>query len=37
MWAKGYVYQQGELNRLFLAYRMGYSLGRCAERLGGLS
>lgn len=27
MWPKGYVYQHGEVNNLFLAYRKGYALG----------
>jgi hypothetical protein len=27
MWPKGYVYQNGEVNQLFLAYRKGYALG----------
>ena len=28
LWPKGYVYGHGETNKLFLAYRMGYSFGR---------
>jgi hypothetical protein len=27
MWPKGHVYQHGEMNNLFLAYRKGYALG----------
>lgn len=26
-WSKGCVYQHGDLNKLFLAYRRGYALG----------
>jgi hypothetical protein len=26
-WAKGCVYQHGQVNQLFLAYRRGYALG----------
>ena len=29
LWKKGIVYQDGETNKLYLAYRLGYSLGRC--------
>jgi hypothetical protein len=29
-WAKGYVYQDGELNKQFIAFRNGYSAGRSA-------
>jgi hypothetical protein len=28
MWIKGRIYQNGNVNRLFLAYRLGYSLGK---------
>lgn len=28
MWPKGYVYQNGETNRLFDAYRRGHALGK---------
>jgi hypothetical protein len=28
MWPKGYVYQNGETNRLFLAFRQGVAYGR---------
>lgn len=27
-WPKGYVYQNGETNNLFLAYRKGVALGK---------
>lgn len=30
MWPKGYIYQNGETNNLFLAYRKGYAFGRAA-------
>jgi hypothetical protein len=28
MWSKGRIYQDGNVNRLFLAYRSGYSFGK---------
>lgn len=28
LWTNGIVYQQGELNALFLAYRQGYALAK---------
>lgn len=28
MWPKGYVYQNGEINNLFLAYRKGFAYGK---------
>lgn len=28
LWAKGIIYQDGEYNKLFLAYRKGYSFGK---------
>lgn len=28
MWQRGHVYQSGEANNLFLAYRKGYAFGR---------
>lgn len=28
LWAQGNVYQSGETNKLFLAYRKGYALGK---------
>lgn len=27
-WAKGYIYQNGEINQLFIAFRHGYALGK---------
>lgn len=30
LWAKGAIYQNGETNNMFLAYRKGYSLGKVA-------
>jgi len=32
LWSIGQVYQNGEVNELFKAYRRGYSLGRVIER-----
>lgn len=29
LWSNGRIYQHGELNELFKAYRSGYSHGRC--------
>ena len=31
-WAHGYIYQDGQVNELFLAYRRGYALGRAIQR-----
>ncbi len=28
LWSKGYIYQHGDMNRLFKAYRRGYALGK---------
>ena len=28
LWKKGQVYESGETNKLFLAYRKGYSFGK---------
>ncbi len=28
LWGKGRVYQDGKVNDLFLAYRLGYSFGK---------
>lgn len=28
MWSKGYIYQHGEVNNLFLAYRKGFTYGK---------
>lgn len=30
LWPKGHVYQHGEINRLFLAYRRGFAFGKAA-------
>lgn len=30
LWVKGNIYQCGETNKLFIAFRHGYSNGRCA-------
>lgn len=32
MWPKSVVYQNGETNELFLAYRRGYALGKAIGR-----
>lgn len=32
LWKLGRIYQHGELNELFLAYRKGYALGKAVER-----
>lgn len=32
MWPKGYIYQNGETNRLFLAYRKGYAYGKATSQ-----
>ncbi len=29
MWAKKAIYQNGEVNNMFLAFRAGYSTARC--------
>jgi len=34
MWAKGRVYQSGEANDLFLAFRHGAAYGKAVEFLG---
>lgn len=28
LWSQGYIYQNGEANQLFLAYRHGFSFGK---------
>lgn len=28
LWAKGYIYKDGHLNSLFIAFRQGYALGK---------
>ena len=30
LWPKGIVYQDGQVNKMFLAFRMGYSFGKVA-------
>lgn len=32
LWAKGRIYQNGEVNELFLAFRLGYSLGKVVNQ-----
>lgn len=32
LWKKGHVYENGETNSLFLAFRLGYSVGKVVER-----
>jgi hypothetical protein len=32
MWPKGYVYQHGEVNNLFLAYRKGFAYGKATNQ-----
>jgi hypothetical protein len=32
LWVRGNVYQNGETNTLFLAYRRGYALGKVIGR-----
>lgn len=32
MWPKGHVYQNGEVNNLFLAYRKGVAYGKAVAR-----
>lgn len=34
LWAKGRIYQDGETNTIFLAYRLGCAYGRSVERMG---
>lgn len=34
LWPKGVIYQDGQVNELFLAYRKGYALGKAVERVG---
>ena len=33
LWPRGRIYQHGETNELFLAYRHGYALGKSTERM----
>lgn len=30
IWKNGYIYQDGNVNQMFLAYRKGYAFGRAA-------
>ena len=32
IWSKGHIYQSGETNELFLAYRKGYAYGRAVHQ-----
>jgi hypothetical protein len=32
MWPKGYIYQQGEVNNLFIAYRKGFAFGKATSQ-----
>jgi uncharacterized membrane protein len=32
LWQKGIIYQNGQINALFLAYRQGYAYGKAATR-----
>lgn len=32
LWPKGRIFQNGETNELFLAYRRGYALGKAVGR-----
>jgi hypothetical protein len=31
IWSKGHIYQSGEANNLFLAYRRGFALGKATS------
>lgn len=33
LWPMGQIYQDGQMNELFLAYRQGYALGKAVQRL----
>ena len=33
LWSKGNIYQSGETNELFKAYRMGYALAQAINRI----
>jgi uncharacterized membrane protein len=33
LWPRGIIYQNGQTNALFLAYRHGYAFGKCVVRL----
>lgn len=32
MWPRGVIYQDGQVNELFLAYRLGYALGKAKHQ-----
>lgn len=34
LWGKGIIYQHGEVNNLFIAYRKGYSYGKSIQENG---
>ena len=34
LWPIGQIYQNGEANALFIAFRHGYTLGQVVERIG---
>lgn len=34
LWPRGAIYQHGQTNLLFLAYRRGYANGKTVERFG---
>jgi hypothetical protein len=34
LWSSGIIYTNGMTNKIFLAYRIGYSLGRAVEKDG---
>ena len=33
LWERSVIYQNGQTNALFLAYRHGYALGKATERM----
>jgi len=35
LWSIKYVYQDGEVNKLYNAFILGYAAGKCAERMEG--
>ena len=34
LWTTGQIYEDGETNKLFSAFRLGYSFGKAVERSG---
>ncbi len=32
LWPRGAIYQDGAVNNMFKAYRIGYAYGKCYER-----